>query len=413
MVERARIGKAQITGLKPGETVWDTTLVGFGARRQAGATVSYILKCRTKDGRQRKITIGRHGSPWTPDTARDEAKRQLGKIAGGSDPAAEKKAEKVAANVAQLCDRYLADARAGRLLTRRRTGKKASTIETDAGRIERHIKPLLGTLKVDRVKRDDIDQFMHDIAAGKTAENKPSGKLRGLTLVRGGEGTASRTVGLLGAIFTYAIRKGLRTDNPVQGVVRFADKKRERRLADDEYCKLDAGFAEAETAAIWPPAVAAARFLLLTGWRRGEVIGLKWSEIDIKRRTATLADTKTGRSLRPLPSSACKIVEALPRSGAYVFAAARGDGAMNGFPKFWAKIAAAGGLAADVTPHVLRHSFASLASDIGFSEATIAALIGHAGQSITSRYIHAADAVLLAAADKIATEIEQRMFGTT
>ena len=75
---------------------------------------------------------------------------------------------------------------------------------------------------------------------------------------------------------------------------------------------------------------------------------------------------------------------------------------MAGFRKFWLRVAELGGLPSDVTPHVLRHSFASLAADLGYSEPTIAALIGHAGRSVTSRYVHAADAVLLAAADAVA-----------
>ena len=76
---------------------------------------------------------------------------------------------------------------------------------------------------------------MHDVAAGATA-GKQKTKPRGLSVVRGGRGTATLwTVGLLGAIFTYAVRKGLRIDNPVHGIVRFADGRRERRLTDDEY----------------------------------------------------------------------------------------------------------------------------------------------------------------------------------
>jgi integrase len=66
-------------------------------------------------------------------------------------------------------------------------------------------------------------------------------------------------------------------------------------------------------------------------------------------------------------------------------------------------------LPADVTPHVLRHSFASLAGDLGYSEPTIAALIGHKGHTVTSRYVHAADAVLLAAADAIANRTAELM----
>jgi hypothetical protein len=130
------------------------------------------------------------------------------------------------------------DAGASRIMTRRREAKKESTLITDRGRIERHIKPLLGRLSVAAVTRDDVESFMHDVAAGKTATRTKTGKKRGLANVRGGRGTASRTVGLLGAIFSYAVRHRIRADNPVRGVTRFADRKRERRLSDDEYKSL-------------------------------------------------------------------------------------------------------------------------------------------------------------------------------
>jgi integrase len=82
---------------------------------------------------------------------------------------------------------------------------------------------------------------------------------------------------------------------------------------------------------------------------------------------------------------------------------------MAGFAKLWARIAKLGELPTDVTPHTLRHSFASLANDLGYSEPTIAALIGHKGRSITSRYIHSADPVLLAAADAVADRTAELM----
>ncbi len=81
---------------------------------------------------------------------------------------------------------------------------------------------------------------------------------------------------------------------------------------------------------------------------------------------------------------------------------------MSGFPSLFRKIARAK-LPKDITPHVLRHSFASVAADLGFSELTIAALIGHRGGSITSRYTHHADAVLLAASDAVAERITSLM----
>jgi hypothetical protein len=118
-----------------------------------------VLIYRTSEGRQRWYTIGRHGSPWTPETARSEARRLLGLVANGGDPAAAKHTKSKAATVAELCDLYLTDAEAGRLLTRRKGPKKPSTLAIDRGRIGRHIKPLLGQLKVSAVTREDVEKL--------------------------------------------------------------------------------------------------------------------------------------------------------------------------------------------------------------------------------------------------------------
>ncbi len=85
-----------------------------------------------------------------------------------------------------------------------------------------------------------------------------------------------------------------------------------------------------------------------------------------------------------------------------VFASRSGETPIVGYRKMWLRIAKLGDLPADITPHVLRHSFASLAADLGYNEPTIASLLGHKTHSITSRYMHSADAVLLAAADAVA-----------
>ncbi len=399
-----RIGLREVRALKPGQIIWDGAVAGFGARRQRSPVASYLLFYRTQEGRQRWHTIGRHGSPWTPVTARAEAQRLLGEVKKGEDPAAAKRTKRQAATVSQLCDLYLADAQSGRLLTRRKVPKKSTTLEIDHGRIERHIKPLLGQFRVAAVTRDDVDAFMHDVAGGKTAGNTKTARKRGLARVRGGKTAASRAVGLLGGIFSYAVRHRMRLDNPVHGVTRFADGKRERRLSDDEYGALGEALRRAEDMAIWPPAIGAVRFLALTGWRPGEALGLSWSELDLTRRTALLADTKTGRSMRPLPRTACDVLRDVPRSGALVFPATRGDGPMTGFRKLWNRIVKLGELASDVTPNVLRHSFTSLGGDLGYTEFTIGAIVGHKGRTMTSRYMHSADAVLLSAADAIADQ---------
>ena len=104
MTDQKSINLNGVRTLAPGQTIWDSKVRGFGARRQKGSGVSYILVYRTKEGRQRWHTIGRHGSPWTPDLARKEALRILREVVAGGDPAAEKSAMRKGATVADLCD---------------------------------------------------------------------------------------------------------------------------------------------------------------------------------------------------------------------------------------------------------------------------------------------------------------------
>jgi integrase len=407
--KKIRIGIKDIRDLGEGWTLWDTRVSGFCARRRKSTAVFYAVKYRTEEGRQRWHTIGRHGAPWTPDTARDEAQRLLSEVVQGKDPAGQKQAQRRAATVAELCDEYLMAAAQGRLLTRRGGNKKESTLATDRSRIEAHIKPLLGDRKLPEVTRQDVDKFMHDVAGGSTKRRSHLSKPRAVSNVRGGRGAATRTVGLLGAIFTYAMRSGLRADNPVVGIIRFADGRRERRLSNGEYWQLGEG--AASSGGVWPYAVAAVRFLALTGWRSGEALKLRWRDLDLERHVALLPDTKTGASMRPLSLVSVQEIHKLARGSAddLVFPSTREGMVMSGFPSLFDKIARAGGLFKDITPHVLRHSFASVAADLGFSELTIAALIGHRGGSITSRYTHHADAVLLAAADQVAGRIAHLM----
>jgi integrase len=409
------IGLRDVRALPPNSEIWDggtEGVAGFGARRQRGNAISYVLMYRNSEGRLRRYTIGRHGAPWTPETARREARLILGRVAKGDDPAAEKRERREAATVAELCDAYLADAEAGRLLTRRGVAKKPSTLATDRSRISRHIQPLLGAMKVSAVTRADVERFMHAVAEGETARRVKLAKKRAVSHVRGGKGAASRTVGLLGAIFAYAVRKRMIAENPVRGVIRYADGKRERRLSDAEYAALGRGLAKmAET--MWPAAIAAARFLALTGWRTGETLSLRWNMVDLTRRIARLPDTKTGASARPLSAAACDVLRAQGpgAADALVFPPARGTGTMSGFRSFFARIVKAGGLPEATTPHVLRHSFASIANDLGYSEATIGMLIGHKGTGSTTRgYIHSGD-TLTAAADRIAATILRKMAG--
>jgi integrase len=300
-------------------------------------------------------------------------------------------------------------AKEGRILTRRRLPKKASTIATDKGRVKRHIAPLLGGLKVSAVTRADVEGFRDDVARGATAAVIKTGP-RGVARVTGGHGTATRTMALLGEIFTYAVKRGFRPENPVHGVETRAYQKRKRRIRAEEFAAIGRALDELPTA--WPIALAGVRFLALTGWRRGDMLHLRWTELDLPNRTALLTDSKTGESMRPLSEDACAILAALPHLGTLVFPSSTDpEKPMGGFQTIWRRLAKRAQLPADVTPHVFRHSFASIAADLGYSEMTIGVLLGHRKGSVTAGYAHHADAVLLAAADAVGGRISNLMRG--
>ena len=398
----AKITAERLDALKQGATLWDNEIRGFGARRGPRG-ITFIYKSREPVlGKQVLMTIGRRGrGDYGIDDARRVATGWALLIRDGKDPRGEPADAVAPMTVAELCGAYV-EALPTMLLSAARRPKKESTIATDKSRIEAHIKPLLGSKAVTSVTTADIEAFLIRVAKGDTAKPRKPG--RG-GVARGGKGAATRTTGLLGAIFAYAVKRHIRADNPVRGVTRFADQRRERRLTDEEYPLLAAGLATMEASS--PVAVAAIRFLALTGWRRGEAINLKWRDLDLKSRTATLGDTKTGRSIRPVANAAMDALKAVPtRAGnPYVFPASTGEGAIGSLPRVFAKVLNKAELPGDITPHVLRHSVASLASDAGLSEATIAGLLGHKLGTVTSRYTHAADAVMLKAADIVADRV--------
>src|SRR5262245_41754911 len=128
-----RITKRSVDSLKPSETAWDAELRGFGIRRRGDAAAVYFVKCRVGGGReaaQRGLSIGKHGSPWTPDTARTEAKRLLGLASHGIDPKSLAESDRRQVTIQDVCDRYLKAAPHIVLPGKGRT-KKVSSIEAD------------------------------------------------------------------------------------------------------------------------------------------------------------------------------------------------------------------------------------------------------------------------------------------
>jgi integrase len=145
------------------------------------------------------------------------------------------------------------------------------------------------------------------------------------------------------------------------------------------------------------------------------VLNLRCKEIDRRGRALRLGDTKTGSSVRPLPLQALEILDKVQTLAdcPFPFPSPRGNGPYRGLRNAFRRIVSGRPELAGVTPHTLRHSFASTAADLGLTELTVGGLIGHRTGSVTSRYVHPLDAVLIAAADRVATQIDKWMRGAT
>jgi integrase len=390
--------------------IWDADLPGFGLRVFASGKRSYLVQYRAQ-GRTRRYTIGLHGV-WTAELARQEAKVQLGRIAKGDNPAEERLLDHKAITVKELCDLYLADLKAGLILGKGNRPKKATTIVTDTGRIKRHIIPLIGTRRVKDLTKADVNKVLKDIMAGKTAVSVKTKKLRGKAIVRSGAGTATRTVGLLGGILTYAVEAGVIDFNPAHGIRKPKDNVRDRRLSEGEYRILGRILREAVADGQYAMTAEIIRQIALTGCRRMEIIGLQWADVDVDGSCLRLSDSKEGKSVRPIGLPVVEFLEARQAEvgGTYVFPGLGKDNVFGSFPRHWDKIFAETALEG-LTAHVLRHSFASVANDLGFTEVTIAALVGHSKGSVTSKYIHSLDTALVMAADTIAGYIQGLLDG--
>lgn len=390
-------------------TVWCGELKGFGVYIMPSGTKTYFVDYRNAENIRRRITIGRHGK-ITTEEARRLAIVTFGSAVKGDDPASRRDELRKSITVKQLCEQYLQMAEKGLILGKSNRPKKPSTISTDKGRVLRHIIPLLGNKKITSLNKSDINRFVRDVASGKTAMIKDTENLRGKAIVTGGNGTATRTTGLFSGIMSYAVSEGFIEHNPVWGIKRPAYNMRTKRLSVDEYVRLGKALRDAQMHGETRQVIDAIMLIAITGCRRGEITKLRWSEFENNNQCLRLEDSKEGASVRPIGKVVCNYLNeikikqdcemVLPpiRSGLY----------FGGLSKGWKRIAKLADIE-NVTPHTLRHSFASVAADLNYSESTIAAMLGHSMHSVTNRYIHQLDSVLIAAADDVSDHIVNYM----
>jgi hypothetical protein len=267
--------------------IWDSELAGFGLRVEPTGRKTFIARYRAGGGRSgtlRQATIGRYGT-LTLEQARVLARKTLGAAASGNDPVSDRrKARQPGITVSQVCDWYLEQAEAGRILGRKGRPMKASTIAMDRSRIETHVKPLIGRKPIRGLTTHDIEEMQADIAAGKTAKPRRALKQGGNQkqprggIATGGDGVAARSLGMIRTILEHARRKRLISENPAKGARRFSDRKRQRRLTLDQVRLLGKAMREAAAEGENSTGLAAIRFIALSGFRRHEAL---YSELTI------------------------------------------------------------------------------------------------------------------------------------
>ena len=395
--------------------VWDSELAGFGLRVETSGAKSFIVRYRAEGGgrsaAQRFITVGRFGV-LTAEQARKQARTILAGVASGGDPAGERRAKRREMKVSDLIDLYEQDGCFIQRGVRQGEAMKPRTKAYTIARLRHHVVPLLGHKRVSEVGAGEIECFFRDVASGRTGRDEKHGP-RKRVIVRGGEGAARKVFRDLSAVFSFAKRREIVATNPCEiAAVRKSDNRRDRYLTLEEVARLGAAFDALEAEGEKPKAIAIARLYALTGCRRDEIAGLRWSEVDFERGMLILADSKTAKSMRPLGAPAIAVLKGIDRNpdSNFVFPAERGDGHYQGAKRVWPKVIAKASLPG-VTPHTLRHTMGSTAVSTGEALALTGAILGHANPRSTAIYAHVQSDPSRRAANRVTKVIAAALAG--
>lgn len=367
--------------------IWDGELRGLHIRVQAtpGGAPSrvWVLRYRNAAGRQRRLRLG----AWpglSADKARTLARRAVGAIAEGGDPAGDRTATRQAGTIADLADRFLEEHVATRC--------KPSTAAEYRRLIARRIKPALGPLLVAGLTRTDLARFHGGM--------------------RDAPRSANQALDIVSAMLRCAEQWGLRPtgSNPARSVSKFPEIRRNRVLSDAELQRLGVALAALEEErAILPGQANAVRLLALTGCRLSEILRLRWTDVDLARGALALADSKTGPRVHAIGRPAAALLRRLHAArDSDLVCDGNAPGDLVSVPDIevaWRRIRTRASLE-DARMHDLRHTVATFAAETGANSFLIRDKLGHAGVHMSAAYVGRQTAPLRA----LSTTVETRIF---
>ncbi len=374
--------------------VWDSELRGFGLRVESTGAKTFVVKYRADGGGrnapQRLMSLGRFPTVKVGD-ARTQATKVLAAASLGQDPVGDLAAKRREMKVSELLELYEGEGCFVQRGIRQGEPMKPTTKAYTLARLQHHVLPLLGPRRVSDLTEGDIERFVRLVAKGATAKDQKIGPRKRI-IVRGGEGAARKVVRDLSAVLSFAVRRRIISANPVaMASVRKTDNQRSRFLTLQEMKRLGEALDKLEAEGINPKGINIARLWALTGCRRNEIAGLKWSSVDFDLGVLAFDDSKTGRSIRPLATAAATLLKELKAEASddvqWVFPAERGDGHYAGAKDVWSEVIKRAALPG-VTPHSLRHSLGSAAASGGEALLLVGAILGHANARSTQIYAH-------------------------
>ena len=379
-----KITKRAVDAFKPAErerVVWDDDITGFGVRVHPTGRKVYIVKYR-HEGRAVKATIGPHG-PITPAAARARAAEIVTFARTGRDLEGKTPHKASGPTMSDLARRFMDEYVPGHL--------KPGTASLYRKIIDKRILPRLGKRRVADIGRADVAALHHDM--------------------RSVPGHANRTLGVLSRMLTLAEVWEMRPEgvNPCRFVKKYPERRRERFLSDDEYRRLGAALRDAEREGFASPAaVAAIRLLMLTGCRSGEILQLRWENVDLDRGELRLPDSKTGARIVHLGEPAIAVLRGVQpnEDSPWVIPGQKRGDHLAFLHGPWYRIVERAGIG-NLRIHDLRHSFASGGLLVGEGLPMIGKLLGHNKVQTTARYAHLANDPVKSAANRIAGRIAE------